>query len=239
MVQSLFKMLVVGSSSTSDGHFELRKNFFTNTRYELNEGQGVEQILKGLIHQEAQTRDRFIDDDLTKALFEINTGFASDLGARNIQRGRDHGLPSYNDFRAHCNLPKACNWDSKPDELTSDTWDVLKNLYVDPDDLDLFVAGLAEIPSTSGGVLGETFKCLVSDQFMRLKFGDRFFFTHQAGTNPSTFSPDQMVLLMQRNLGEIMCDNTDLEFVKENVFLQDSTEVPCSEAFKLNLEFFV
>lgn len=59
-------------------------------------------------------------------------------------------------------------------------------------------------------------------QFYRTKYGDRFFFTHsnQAGS----FSPEQLNNLRKRTLGDIICENSDLDMTNENVFRTPSAE---------------
>ena len=59
----------------------------------------MEAILNGMMGQNAESFDVNVVSDITESLF-ANVGFpGSDLVARNIQRGRDHGLPGYNEFR--------------------------------------------------------------------------------------------------------------------------------------------
>ena len=45
------------------------------------------------------------------------------------------------------------------------------------EDIDLYVGMILEEPSRSSGALvGDTFLCLIGDQFARLKLGDRYFY---------------------------------------------------------------
>lgn len=144
--------------------YNLRDAFFELTNYLQNNGDGMEQILSGLIQQASLKNDRFVTKDVTDFLFANNGHPGSDLIARNIQRGRDHGIPGYNDFRDYCGLPRACSWDQAPSEISSADWTLLSTLYDDPSDIDLFAAGMAETPH-DGGIVGRTFNCLLSRQF--------------------------------------------------------------------------
>lgn len=53
-------------------------------------------------------------------------------------------------------------------------------------------------------------------QFYRIKFGDRFFFTHnnQAGS----FNAAQLENIRKRTYGDIMCENSKLDMTTANVF---------------------
>ena len=66
---------------------------------------GAESLLKGLTVQEANGLDKEITEEVTNHLFrDEGADFGSDLMARNLQRGRDHGLPGYSSFRRLCGL---------------------------------------------------------------------------------------------------------------------------------------
>lgn len=51
----------------------------------------------------------------------------------------------------------------------------LKNLYAHPDDVDLLVGGMSE-RAVDDSVLGFTFRCIIGEQMLRTKKGDRFFY---------------------------------------------------------------
>ena len=59
----------------------------------------MEAILNGMMGQKAESFDVNTVSDISESLF-ANVRFpGSDLIARNIHRGRDHGLPGYNEYR--------------------------------------------------------------------------------------------------------------------------------------------
>ena len=100
--------------------------------------------------------------------------FGEDLLSLNIQRGRDHGLPSYGEYRRTCGLqPLTSSWSRRPEELNRAYWDKLKQVYEDPRDIDLYLGAIAE-DTVPGGVIGPTFACIIGEQFSRLKKGDRY-----------------------------------------------------------------
>ena len=88
-------------------------------KYHYNAGQGMEQILMGLVTQPAQAFDKEVSSELTNLLFpEEGASFGNDLVARNIQRGRDHGIPGFCCYyNRHVNKFFNCNngWETSSD----------------------------------------------------------------------------------------------------------------------------
>ena len=95
--------------------------------------------------------------------------------AVNIQRGRDHGLPGYNKYKEICTGEKARSFDDLRKVMSSAHVAQLKSVYRHVDDIDLYVGGFLE-KAHEDSILGPVFKCIIGDQFARLKKGDRFFY---------------------------------------------------------------
>ncbi|KAK3097721.1 hypothetical protein FSP39_012458 [Pinctada imbricata] len=103
---------------------------------------------------------------------------AFDLAALNIQRGRDHGLPSYTQWRYWCTGRRAFIFTPNYFGLSDHTYfeaNILRNTYRHVDDIDLFTGGLTET-RLPGTLLGPTFTCILALQFSNYKRGDRFFY---------------------------------------------------------------
>ena len=155
-------------------------------------------------------------------------GFGQDLAARNIQRGRDHGLPSYAKFREFCELPELTSWASKPNNIKADIWNKLQSVYGQVEDIDPFTGGLAE-DAVEGGLVGQTFSCIIGRQFENIKKGDRFFFTHPSDGEKSEKGLPQETrsAVMNRRLSDIICDNTGAESSPALVMMQNQQNETC------------
>ena len=57
MIQGLISMMST-TTANLESQFQLRENYFNMANYLLNDGEGMEQILQGLINQPAQEMDR-------------------------------------------------------------------------------------------------------------------------------------------------------------------------------------
>ncbi|MDY7095265.1 MAG: peroxidase family protein, partial [Acidobacteriota bacterium] len=155
----------------SAGHLPLRDAFFAPHR--LADEGGIEPILRGLAAQICQAADPLVVDDLRNFLFGPPGSGGFDLVSLNIQRGRDHGLPSYNRARRALGLPPARGF---ADITTNpELRQRLRATYDNVGQVDLWVGGLAEDP-LPGAMLGETFSVILIDQFTALRDGDRFWY---------------------------------------------------------------
>ncbi|KAK4311221.1 hypothetical protein Pmani_017263 [Petrolisthes manimaculis] len=56
-----------------------------------------------------------------------------------------------------------------------------------------------------GGQVGPTFACILSDQFLRLKRGDRFWYKYRDSPNP--FTRDQLRAIHKASMARVLCDN--------------------------------
>merc|ERR1719367_949496 len=198
--------------------------FFIKLHKELNNPSNlhnfgsVDRILLGLASKRLARRDEFISEELTNHLFQTpKLGFGMDLAALNIQRGRDHGLPAYNIWREQCGLRRFSRFSDMTDVINVETVDRLSRVYSHVDDIDLFTGGLSERPVT-GGVVGPTFACIVGQQFLNLRKGDRFWYEN--GNHPGAFKADQLQEIRKSSLSRIICDNLDdIESLQSFAFL--------------------
>lgn len=195
----------------AQGNVALRDAFFQPDRI-INEG-GIEPILRGLTFQIQQEIDAKIVDDVRNFLFDNPVGvFAQDLAALNIQRGRDHGLPGYNQARIDFGLAPLTSFA----EITSDVnvQAALASVYSDVNQIDVWVGGIAE-DHLPGSSMGPLFTAIWRDQFERARDGDRFFYQR-------IFSGQKLVDLENTTLADIIRRNTGITNIQDNVFLDRS-----------------
>ncbi|XP_058523361.1 thyroid peroxidase [Ochotona princeps] len=192
---------------------QLHDVFFSPWRL-IREG-GVDPLVRGLLARPAklQVHGQLMNEELTERLFVLSSSGTLDLASLNLQRGRDHGLPGYNAWREFCGL-KRLETLAHLSEVLADgrTAHKLVELYGHPDNIDVWLGGLAEAP-LPGARTGPLFACIIGRQMRALRDGDRFWWEHDP-----VFTEAQRQELQKHSLSRVVCDNTGLTWVPADAF---------------------
>ncbi|KAL1132705.1 hypothetical protein AAG570_010657, partial [Ranatra chinensis] len=208
----------------------LRLSDFLNRPGIVEEGNNLDHLTRGMTTQSQEQVDQFHTSEITDFLFRNGMPFGRDLKAIDIQRGRDHGLASYNDFREFCGLPRAGKFEEFSDYISSENIERLALLYAHPDDVDFIVGGALEA-HVKDALSGPTFLCVLLDQFYRTRVGDRYFYEH--GSHQGAFLPEQLNEIRKASISRLLCDNGDniqsMQPEGFRVISQGNYLVPCHD----------
>ena len=174
---------------------------------------GIEDLLLGAVKQIMQEIDGQIVDELRDSLFGPPTGsHLLDLATLNIQRGRDHGIPGYNDVREAYGLSRITAYSQITSNSSIQT--KLDDLYDSPDNIDPWIGCMVE-DHVSGAGVGPLLVAILKDQFERLRDGDRFWFE-----NDLALSDAEKAEIRGTKLSDVIIRNTDLTSgqIQDDVF---------------------
>ncbi|MCA9138392.1 MAG: hypothetical protein KDB00_16590, partial [Planctomycetales bacterium] len=183
-----------------------REGFF-NTSFILSDG--IDSILRGVATQVAQEVDSKVIDELRNSLFGAPGSGGLDLAAIGIQRGRDLGLPSYNQARVSLGLPAVTSF-SQISSSASVQYQLMTT-YGTIDKIDVFVGGLAE-DHVAGAQVGELFRTAIARQFELTRDSDRFWFEN------GQFTSTELAQIRATTLASLIQRNSGITDLPANVF---------------------
>lgn len=228
MIQPFFERLNEQYESIPAGPLPLVEAFFNAAPFIDN--LGTDPMLRGLLEKNARQVDEFLNFVLTNRLFADGANIPGlDLASLNVQRGRDHGLPTYLVWK---------QWAKKLCVLESDFRNELTEVrflqtYGSLDNVDLFIGGLAEKP-IPGGIVGAVFSCIFSKTFTALRNGDRFYYENVGSVG--LFTQAQLAEIEKASLSRVICDNSDgITEIQPNAFLASQSRVPCLQIPSVDL----
>ncbi|KAJ3148328.1 hypothetical protein HDU86_007510 [Geranomyces michiganensis] len=207
-VNSLVQRYNEKGQVSKEGPLVLEEVFFKDlTPYILRDG--IESIIRGFATQPEQNVDGHYTP-VVRNKMPIEFPYY-DLAAIDIQRGREMGMADYLTLRAAYGLPAVTSWD----DVCSDKTLVadLKSLYPNMNDVDAYVGAVVE-DHTSASTLGPLSTAILSEQFLRLRDGDRFWYE-----NPGVLTADELLEIKTNGtLGMLITRNTNITVFPDNPF---------------------
>ena len=199
---------------------------------EILVNNSVEEFILGMASQLAEREDSLLCSDVRNKLFGPMEFSRRDLGALNIMRGRDTGLPDYNTARKSFRLSPITNWTDINPALAlknPDWFPKLAELYDDDiNNVDVYIGGMLE--STNGP--GPLFSAIIKEQFVRIRDSDRFWFEN---TDNSIFTPSEIEEIRKITFYDVIRSTlniTEGEIQKSVFFFHDGD--PCPQPAQLN-----
>ncbi|XP_022171594.1 peroxidase-like [Myzus persicae] len=188
-------------------------------------------LLTGITRQNTQKVDMFYAETITNYLYSIskNTSFGMDILSLDIQRSRDHGIPSYTQFRKYCGLKGIENVQDLSEIMKEGSADILLKQYKTWNDIDLLVGVLLE-KHADDAMVGPTMRCIIKEQFVRTRIADRHFYDL-----PGVFSEYQLDLIKQLTLARVICDVNYYGEMQRNAFLKPSANEPILDCLNLSI----
>lgn len=100
--------------------------------YSLYRPHGLDDAIRSAINNSLEKSDPYFTTELTEKLFAKDASpmiCGLDLVSLNIQRGRDHGLPAYAEWRKHCRLRKVDTWDEFSKAVDPQSFATIRKIY--------------------------------------------------------------------------------------------------------------
>jgi len=230
---------VYGKSKADTSHSYNLRDRYMDPSY-LWQGQ-MDGLMKGLLTDHSYSVDPYMSKDITNYLMRKKGQlYGSDLISRNIQRGRDHGLPSYVNYLKYCFGFQVRSWDDIKLFIPEYIVNLFKHIYGSYENIDFFIAGVSERHFPDADV-GPTFACVLGIQYYHVKFGDRYFYEH--GGQSGSFNLAQLNNIRKTtSLARLVCRTGDyMGAVQRYAFFPVSKynkEIPCKDYPEINYQLW-
>ncbi|XP_071007469.1 dual oxidase 2-like [Oncorhynchus clarkii lewisi] len=237
---------VVNIDGSTSSAIRMCNSFWNRQNPNLKSGQDIDHLIMGMASQIAEREDNMVVEDLRDYMYGPLRFSRSDLVALTVQRGRDFGLPSYNQVREGLGLAPVGRWGDINPQLNITNPQLFRDLS------DLYDGDISKLELFPGGLLesvdgpGQVFSSIILDQFNRIRNGDRFWFEN---TQNGLFTAEELQALRNTTFHDVIAAVTSAEpediqrkvfFWKDGDPCPQPSQVtiselhPCTNATKLN-----
>uniref|UniRef100_A0A8D9BYI8 Chorion peroxidase n=1 Tax=Cacopsylla melanoneura TaxID=428564 RepID=A0A8D9BYI8_9HEMI len=189
----------------------------------LQEGNNFDADLHSLLTDHSEQFDHYNTDEIRNKFVMSGTPlvngtiqFGDDVIAADVQRSRDYGLRSYNDYRVLFNMSKFNDYDAVATAFGKESATLLAQVFKHPSDIDFYVGSEYELTNQNISA-PSTLQAVWAEAFARYKIGDRFFY--ERGNQPWSFTLDQLNVIKSIKLAHLVCLGFDTKTdIQRDVF---------------------